>query len=204
MKKLFFLKKHLREKKASALGLAIIFVFGLFYLLLPSAPIPELPDSLRSTEPGDSGGVPTILKAYYTNLSRRQVIDYYQKSIDKSPFGRIPFIGYRLNHPPEYALETIIDVIHSNYYEEIVHPLRESLFISGWTLKDDKEYLKSSPNPLTYFVVNGSHYDTKIILHYVTSPLWARLLVWVGILGLILAEFHVFIIIARSLWPRKK
>lgn len=204
MIKIGFLKNHLRQKKTFALTLVVVWFLGIFYLLLPPAPIPNLPDSLRSTEPGDSGGIPTILKAYYTDLSRKEVVDYYDKGISKSSFGKIPFLSYRLNHPPEYVKETIIDVIHSNFYEEIVHPLRESLFISGWILKEDENYLKKTENPLTYFIIDGGHYEGKIILHYVSSPVWIRILVWSGILGLILIQFHATIIIIRPLWPKKK
>lgn len=168
-------------KKVLIVILAIYFVGG-FYLVLPEPVIPNLPDSLKSTEPGDTWQIPGVW-AYYTNLSRREVVDFYQKSFSRSPFLGIPLPTYILNHPPEYAQETIRDTQQTNFYEELVHPLRESLFISGLVPSEVTVYLASSREPATEFLVEDKRWTAKITLYHVQSSIWARLLVWTGIMG---------------------
>jgi len=173
-------------------------------LVLPAPVIPNLPGALKSTEPGDTFQIPGVW-AYYTDLSRQEVIDFYQEALAKSPFLKVPLIKYRLNHPPEYARETIIDTHKNNFYEELVHPLRESLFISGWIPKEDKVYLANSKEkPITEFNVDGQTFQGKITLYHVTSPLWARLLVWTGIVLLSLILIMAFRSVFLSPWKPKR
>lgn len=183
---------------------AVVYFLGVFYLLLPEPVIPNLTPALKSTEPGDTVQMPGVW-AYYTDLSREQVVEFYQQAFAKSPFLKIPLINYRLNHPPEYARETIIDTLKSNFYEELVHPLKDSLFISGWVPKEDKVYLATSKKkPITEFEVNGQKFQGKITLYHVTSPLWARLLVWTGIVVLGLMLITAFKNVFLSPWKTKK
>lgn len=178
-----------------------VYLLGIIYLVLPEPIIPNLPNSLKSTEPGDTWQKPGVW-AYYTNMSRRQAVNFYKEKFSRSPFLGIPLPTYILNHPPEYARETIIDTLHSNFYEEIVHPVRESLFISGWIPKEDEVYLAKSKDPITTFLVEGQTFEAKITLYHATSSLWGRLLVWTGIVGAVIVLAKSFFALINSPWKK--
>lgn len=190
-------------KKWLKIIITIVYLLGVVYLFLPEPVIPNLPDSLKSNEPGDTVQIPGVW-AYYTDLSREEVVAFYQQAFAKSSFLKIPLINYRLNHPPEYAQETIIDTHKNNFYEELVHPLRESLFISGWVPSQDKVYLAKNKKPITDFEVDGQTFQGKMTLYHVTSPLWVRLLVWTGIMILGLMLISAFKNVFLSPWRVKK
>lgn len=170
------------------------------YLLLPSPKIPPLPDSYKSTEPGDSGQIPNVVAAYYTNLSREEVTEFYQKSFSRSPFWDLPLITYKLNHPPEYSKEIIIDTIHSDFFEELVHPFKESLFINGWTPKEDKEYQRGFEKPIYEFERDGKSYEGKVILYFVPSNPLIRVIVFHLSLLAIFGLIYLFKSILSSKW----
>jgi hypothetical protein len=190
-------------KKWLKITIAVVYLLGIFYLVLPEPVIPNLPGALKSIEPGDTTQMPGVW-AYYTNLSRREAVDFYKEAFSKSSFLKIPLPTYILNHPPEYAQETIIDTHKNNFYEELVHPLRESLFISGWIPKEDKAYLAKSKKLITEFEVDGQTFQGKITLYHVRSPLWARLLIWTGIVILGLMLMAAFRNVFLSPWKPKK
>jgi len=180
-----------------------IYLLGVFYLLVPEPIIPNLKDSLKSTEPGDTIQLPGVW-AYYTGLSRREAIDFYKEAYSRSWFLNIPLPTYILNHPPEYARETIKDTLQTNFYEELVHPLKESLFISGWIPKEDKVYLaQHKKNPIVTFLIEGREYPTKITLYHVVSPRWMRILVWTGIMAIITGIGLIIKSIILSPWKKK-
>ena len=194
------------RNKALKLTIFLVYLLGAIYLVLPEPSVPGLPDSFKSTEPGDTVEIAGV-SAYYTNLSRREVIDFYRKNLSWSPFLKIPLITYTLNHPPEYARETIRDTLHSNFYEELVHPLRISLFINGWTLSEDLAYQKEAKDgkkPTLDFFIDGKNYKTKITLYYVSSLLWGRILIWTGSLVVFLLLVRLLSNIIFALWPGKK
>lgn len=197
------IKKQIPKQKKILLPILLVYFLGIIYLILPGPTIPDLEPAFRSTEPGDTWQIPGVW-AFYTDLSRRESIDFFEKAFSRSSFLNIPLPTYRLNHPPEYARETIRDTLASNFYEELVHPFKESLFISGWIPSEDKVYLAESKDPITHFEIEGNHYNAKITLFSVQSPLWARLLVWTGIFAasIILAGFVVRII--KSPWLKRK
>lgn len=193
----------MKHSKKFLLAAFLLFYFaGVFYLLLPPPSIPDLPGSLKSTEPGDTVQIPGVW-AYYTNLSRREAINFFKNSFHRSSFLNIPLPTYILNHPPEYARQTIRDTQQSNFYEEIVHPLRESLFVNGWIPSEDKVYLAKSQKPITTFIIDGQVFSAKITLYYVSSSVWARLLVWTGIMVAIVLIGYYFALIIGSPWKRK-
>jgi len=190
-------------KKWLKITIAVIYLLGIFYLVLPEPVIPNLEPALKSVEPGDTTQMPGVW-AYYTNLSRREAIDFFQKAFSRTPFLNIPLPTYILNHPPEYARETIRATQQSNFYEEIVHPLRESIFVNGWIPSEDKVYLAESLKPITYFMIDGQKFNAKITLYHVRSPLWARLLVWTGIMALSVIIALIFKSIILSPWKPKR
>ncbi len=190
-------------KKWLKITMAVVYLLGIVYLVLPEPVIPNLPGALKSIEPGDTTQMPGVW-AYYTNLSRREAVDFYKEAFSKSSFLKIPLPTYILNHPPEYARETIRATQQSNFYEEIVHPLRESLFVNGWIPKEDKVYLARSLEPMTEFIIDGQNFSAKITLYHVRSTIWARILIWTGIISLIIMIIMAFRAIIRSPWLKKK
>lgn len=158
----------------------IIFILGNLYLILPSpAELPSLPDSIRSTEPGDTTQIPGV-SAYYTDLPRKTVVDFYTKAFSRSSFLEIPLLGYRLNHPPERIREVLRETQQSTYVEEVVHPLRESLFINGFEWANDP-FTRPSGRVKNATTINGKTYKCKVTLFYQGSKIWQRLLVFWGI-----------------------
>lgn len=162
----------------------IAFFIGTFYLLLPSPKnFPPLPNSFKSIEPGDTWQIANV-SAYYTDLPRQEVINYYYNYFSRSPFLQIPLITYKLNHPPERIKEILRDTQFTTFVEEIVHPLRESVFISGFEWNNDP-FTAPERRAKNILIVNGKTYQFKVTLFYQESKIWQRLLVFYLILILI-------------------
>jgi len=183
-------KTQTKNKKTKRLVikvfLILLFLLGSLYLVLPSPDLPQdmppLPNSVRSTEPGDTTQIANMA-AYYTNLSRKEVIDFYFNQFLRFNLRNFPLITYKLNHPPERIREVLRETQQSTYVEEIVHPLRESLFISGFEWNNDP-FTPPKGRIKNILIVNGKIYDFKVTLYYQGSGIWQRLLVWWGIWGL--------------------
>ena len=160
--------------------LVIIFLLGNLYLLLPPPPeLPELPDSLKSNEPGDTVQIKGV-SALYTNLSRKEVVDFYTRNFSRSSFLGIPLISYRLNQPPERIREVLRPTQFSTYVEEVVHPFRGSLFINGYEWEKDP-FTPVKERSKNIMIVNGKVYQFKITLYVQYASWWKRLLIWWGI-----------------------
>lgn len=159
--------------KAAFLLFSLIF---LLYLGFPSPSFPNPPqDSLVSKEPAD---LETALrKGYYTDLTREEVLQYYQAGLGKIGFFGLPLPTYRLNYPPEEAQTLIRDQTRSTFLEEIVHPFRESLFVSGFEPKLDKDLIR----------VEGKLWRQKITVRYGPSSIIVRL--GLGVLSLVFIYF---------------
>src|SRR3989344_6329430 len=164
----------------------IFFLFSiilLIYLLLPGPTsvenFPPLPNSLKSTEPGDTTQNPNT-SAYFSDYYREKVIPFYKNEFKNHfiYFG-IKMPNLELNHPPQYASEVIRPYQQSYYLEEFVHPLRESLYINGWEPYDEagQPRFKYSHG----IVVENQAFNTKTTIKYYASPIWVRLVIWVGI-----------------------
>lgn len=166
----------------------IVALLGTFYLVLPAPKdFPPLPNSVKSTEPGDTVQIANV-SAYYTDMPRKEVVDFYFKYFSRSPFLNIPLITYKLNHPPERIREVLRETQQSTYVEEIVHPLRESVFVNGFEWDNDP-FTQPSRRIKNILVVNGKTYQFKITLFYQESAIWQRLLVFY--LSLIFVYFTV-------------
>ncbi|MGB9911192.1 MAG: hypothetical protein ACPLKP_01160 [Microgenomates group bacterium] len=181
----------------------LIYFLGLLYLVLPGPVIPELYDSFRSKEPGDTYQFPGIW-AFYTDLSRKEVIDFFKKAYGKSWLWGLPLPVIKLNHPPEYCQEKVRDTQRFTYCEELINPLKESLFVAGWTPQEDDYYLKKVPDAAPVLLIEGKIYKTKVILKHIESFVWSRILVWTGIMIGILFLFNTGREIIYSLWKIKK
>lgn len=134
----------------------VLFNFLAFtYLLSPTPELPDLPNSVRSQEPGDTVQISNV-RAYYTNLSRTEVINFYKANYN-GPF-RI-----QLNHPPEKAKEVIRDTIQSYYFEEFVLPFRESLYINGFEWENDV-FTKPEKRIKNKLMYENKEYKAKITI----------------------------------------
>lgn len=115
--------------------------------------------------------------AFFSNNYRDFVVSYYADDFQSRT--RFFFPPMRLNYPPEFAFTAIKDQTMSTYLEELVYPLRNSLFVNGW------EPLEKNGMPrykgASHFGVEGVEYDTKVTLHYYPSSVIFRLIVWLGI-----------------------
>ncbi len=153
----------------------ILSLILLFYVLLPTGGFPKaIPGSVQSEEPGDSE-IPSIRRAYFTDYTRQQVLDYYQNEFNKSPFLNIWLPTYRLNYPPEESQTLIRDQTRSTFLEEIVHPFRESIFVNGFEPKVAKDEIW----------YKGVHYRQKIIIIIYPSNVAVRFILAFGALFLI-------------------
>lgn len=175
----------------------VLYFVGLVYLLLPAPNIPALPASFRSDEPGDTGQIPGIIAAFYTNKSREEVIGFYSQSFARSSLSRIPLITYKLNHPPEYAREIIIDTMQSSFFEELLHPLRESLFVNGYYIQ---VYNEQSKLLQSFAERGGEQYKNKITLFYVGSNSISRIIIYSVIYLLGYVIIRALLSILRSSW----
>lgn len=145
MKKLFYLLS------------CILLLFAVYYLL---APLPGFPPpssgSFISSEPADTESI--YRQAYYTNLSRSEIMAYYKSR----------FPGFvRLNHPPEDAYSLIRDQTRSSWLEELVHPWKDSIYINGF-------YPTKATDQIN---IGGVHYVAKITVRYIPSHPVTRLTV---------------------------
>ncbi|MFZ3301233.1 MAG: hypothetical protein WA152_00795 [Microgenomates group bacterium] len=144
----------------------ILFFITLSVYVFPASPdFPKPPEgSVQSFEPADVES--PLRRGYYTNLNRQEVISHYEKEFNKGFNVYTP----RLNYPPEEAPALIRDQTKSSYLEEIVHPLRESVYINGFipTVEQYAQYYE------------GVRYSQKIIIRYIPSNSWVRLAVVAG------------------------
>lgn len=156
----------------------IIFCFlFLIYMILPSTKsivdFPALPNSDKSTLSGDTYQIPNVA-AYFSNNWRQFVVDFYAKNYQqKTP---LPFEPIRLNHPPEFAWNVIKRHTDSTYLEELVYPLKDSLYVNGF----EPFYEDGSPKFWGSAKLNEGKnlWFTKTTLRFYPSSLFIRLIVY--------------------------
>lgn len=170
-----------------------IYLIGIFYLSLPNAPYPDLSNSARSDEPGDTVQNPDQ-KAFYTNTHREEALSELQKGFDQKIFG-ITIPSYRLNYRPEETAEFVREQVKSSYLEEIIYPLRESLFVNGFEPQNYPRYANISPEKKPIIEFYNQPYYSKVTLRPVYSNLFARILVWTLIFP---SVYFVYLSIKRS------
>lgn len=168
MKRLFFLL------------LISVWLLFFFYLLLPEPQAPSaLPNSLKSQDPGDTIEIPGV-SAYYTDILRKEVVRYYAGTFSHSPFLDLPLITYRLNHPPEKIKELLKKPQKASYVEEIVHPLKSSLFVAGYEWENDP-FVPENERERHKIFFEGKTFRSKVTLYYQKSPPLAYIFVFLGI-----------------------
>lgn len=162
--------------KPKKIVLGIIYFLGAIYLSLPTPATPELSNAFRSDEPGDTWQNPDQ-KGFYTNSNRAEVIGEMQAKYAINFLG-VKLPTYRLNYRPEEAFQMVRDQVSSYYLEEIVYPLKSSLFVNGWEPLHSPRYAGKSEKEIPMISFRGTPYMSKVTLKPVDSAIWARLLVW--------------------------
>ena len=155
-------------------------VLLLLYMLWPGptkiSDFAPLPSSAKSTLSGDTVQIPNV-SAYFSNNFRDFVVPFYIKNYQQNS---LPFPPLRLNHPPEYSWTVIKKQTETTYLEELVYPLRDSLYVNGY------EIFRPDGTPIFYSVPRleeaGKAWPTKVTLRLYTSGILVRIIVWVGIL----------------------
>ncbi|KKR86826.1 MAG: hypothetical protein UU32_C0010G0009 [Candidatus Woesebacteria bacterium GW2011_GWB1_41_10] len=144
-------------KKVLLFLISLFFLALLGYVVLPEPGFPAPPaDALQSKEPADSES--PLRRAYFTNFTREEVMSHYKKEFKW---------GLNLNYPPEESRTIIRDQTRSTFLEEIVHPLRESVFINGFEPKVEKDAIN----------IEGLSWRQKIIVKLVPSNIFVRIAV---------------------------
>lgn len=135
-----------------------------------------LTDSKKSTLKGDTVEIPSIT-AYFSNNYRDFVVPFYSE--DYKNLTKFPFKPLKLNHPPEFAFTAIKIQTQSTYLEELTYPFRNSLFVNGLEPFDKEGNRRYSA--ATFFEQDEELFETKVTLRFHYSPLWVRIVVWLGI-----------------------
>ena len=164
----------------------ILNVLIVTYLIYPLPLILDLPDSVKSTEPGDTTQL-TNIKAYYTDSERSDIINFYVDTYQhKHP------LAYRLNHPPERAKQIIKDTIQTYYLEEIVIPFKQSLFINGFDWQKDV-FTPEGKKESNKMLVNDQEYRVKVTLRTFTAKnLFISYLILLAIQILVIKSLPVY------------
>lgn len=163
----------------------------LIYMLWPGpskiSDFAPLPSSSKSTLAGDNIAQVSNAAAYFSNNYREFVIPFYSKNYQS--LSNFPFSPLKLNHPPEYSWNVIKKHTDSTYLEELVYPLRDSLYINGF----EPFYPSGQPKfwGSTQFNASDQSWFTKTTLRFYPSNLIIRFLVWVGITASIYLLFKM-------------
>lgn len=186
------------KKVVILLAWLTIYLGGVMYVTAPSPVVPDLPEALKSDEPGDTWQNKDT-KAFFTDWSREQVISYYRQNFRLKIFG-IDIPNLRLNYRPEDTGTYVRKHIDSYYLEEIVIPLRESVFINGWDPKNSPtlSHLSAQEREKIIIVINGKQFQSKITLKWYQSQPEHRLLTWTLTWILTPIVFVTFLFVARE------
>lgn len=169
--------------KTSLLGLIIFNIAAIYYLVLPLPRILDLPQSIKSTEPGDTTQMARVA-GYFTNLNRAQVIGFYSANFH-------PPFSFWLNYPPEKAKEIFRDTMQSYYLQEIVIPFKGSLFVNGYEWENDV-FTKPDKRAKNKLLVDGVEFKSKVTTRYFFPSLPNRLASFLVTEFSIIATIYVF------------
>lgn len=180
--------------------LGFIFLLGLIYIILPGPTkiedFPPLIPSLKSDLEGDTIQNPNIA-AYFSDFQRAEITNFYRFELAKKYFFGLIIPPLKINHPPELAYTYIRDQQESTFLEEYVYPLRESLFVNGYEpTVENAMFNKPSDFVGNHIWYKNEPFYSKTTIRFYPSPLWPRILVYLGIwvAGLILYKLILKII----------
>lgn len=152
----------------------------LVYMIMPGpssiSDFKPLPNSDKSTLSGDTFQIPNV-SAYFSNNYRNFAVSFYLENYLQKTW--LPFPPLKLNHPPEFSWKVIKQHTDSTYVEELVYPLRDSLYINGF----EPFYEDGSPKfwGSTKFNQGENLWYTKTTLKFYPSSILTRFIVWFGI-----------------------
>jgi len=162
--------------KIKNVAIALVYLAGCVYLTLPTPMTPDLSNAERSNEPGDTWQHPDQ-KGFYTNSDRQTALSEMQSKYSLVLFGyKIP--SYRLNYRPEESFEMVRDQMKTTYLEEIVYPMRNSLFVNGYEPENAPEFAKLPKDKIPQLFFAEKPYFSKVTLKPNNSSWVARLFVW--------------------------
>jgi len=177
--------------KKILISIIVLFnIFAVLYLISPTPTLPDLSNSIKSELPGDTTQISNV-SAYYTNMSRTEVMNFY-KAYYSSPFRII------LNHPPEKSQDIIVDTIQSYYFQEIVLPFKESLYINGFEWENDV-FTKAENRVKNKLIYDNKEYQAKITIRRFPVSIPKRLVTFFATeIGVIIT-----LIVFKSFLPKK-
>lgn len=159
----------------------IIFsILLLIYMVWPGpnqiSDFKALPNSDKSKLEGDTIQIPDVV-GYFSDNFRDFVVPFYLK--DYQNLNHFPFPPLKLNHPPEYSWTAIKKHTDSTYLEELIYPLRSSLYVNGF----EPFYSDGTPKFWGSTKLNEGKnlWYTKTTLRFYPSSLFVRLTTWLGI-----------------------
>lgn len=156
-------------------------IISLVYLIRPTPIPPDLANSIKSDEPGDTVQLKNV-SAYYTNMTRTEVMNFY-KAYYSGPFRVI------INHPPEKSKEIIKDTIQSYYLEEYILPFKESLYINGFEWENDV-FTKPENRVKNKLIFKGKEYKAKVTIKTFPTSIPKRIAAFLFTEGVII--FTIF------------
>ncbi len=171
------------KKKILIVVLGIIFLAGLVYLVVPGptsiTDFPPLPNSTKSDYAGDTWQNPQNA-GYFSQYRRADIVSFYKSALKNLlPFGKF-LPPLRLNRPPEEAYTYVRMYEQSTFLEQYTYPLRESIFVNGYDPLEQNGGVFKDLNT-DYYFYKGWYYATKTTLHFATSKVQYRVLVYLGI-----------------------
>jgi len=171
MKKFFFPNWPRKVKIFSGL----LFLVGLFYLLLPGPSVPQLGENFPFERGFISQMMGEPVAAFYTNQGQEEVLSFFQKNYSRSLFLNLPLFTQKINYFPQEANELINDM-HSakntSFLVELRQPGRESLVIKGYGETNPEAISQKDPKKIISFKPeDGKEYHLQITVYRIkTSP----------------------------------
>jgi|SRR3989344_123429 len=173
-------------KKIFLIFSALLFIYMIWPGPSKISDFKVLSDSTKSKLEGDTIQIPNVV-AYFSNSYREFVVPVYVMNYQSLMHFLIP--PFRLNHPPEYSWIAIKKHTDSTYIEELVYPLRDSLYINGF----EPFYPDNTPKfwGSTKFEADGRDWYTKTTLRFYPSNFLVKIVVWFGIISSIYFLFRL-------------
>lgn len=173
---------------------SIFYIFSILlfiYIIWPGptkiSDFSPLPDSVKSTLAGDNPPQVPNVAGYFSNNFRDFVVPFYLKNYWWGT--KLPFPPLRLNYPPEYSFVAIKKHTDTTYLEELVYPLRNSIYINGF------EPFSVSGQPKYWgaqkFNIENRDWYTKTTIRFYPSFILVRIIVWFGIVLSVLFIFRL-------------
>ncbi len=170
-------------KKSLIILFCLFNIWAIAYLISPTPIPPDLINSVKSDEPGDTIQMKNV-SAYYTNMTRAEVMDFY-KEYYNGPFRII------INHPPERSKEIIKNTMQSYYLEEYILPFKESLYVNGFEWENDV-FTKPEKRIKNKLFFQGKEYKTKVTLKTFPTSVPKRIFAFLFTQSAIIFGFYLY------------